>query len=192
MKVTAIFLTRFNIWIHELFYSIGLTLFITGVLTANSVLDYETHSRYHFKVVVADRMDHTCTSDVFIKLIDVNDNIPNFEQELIFATVRENASQSVVLTQVRRGVGGWCGDYGEEGIRLLLYEDMGQCSKLIWNFQTLIHGPLRKLSSLPPVRKMMVVVEGGRWIGWTTINHTTNWSSSKILPFLNIVAILKN
>ena len=55
---------------------------------------------YHFKVMVADMVGHTCTSDVFIKVVDVNDNRPLFEQEEYFATVRENATSSVVLTQV--------------------------------------------------------------------------------------------
>ena len=55
---------------------------------------------YHFKVVVGDMVGHSCASDVFIKVVDVNDNRPVFEQEEYFATVRENATSSVVLTQV--------------------------------------------------------------------------------------------
>ena len=56
--------------------------------------------KYNFKVVVADIAGHTCMSDIFINIQDVNDNSPIFVQTLYIATVRENATQSVVITQV--------------------------------------------------------------------------------------------
>ena len=63
-------------------------------------LDYETRPTENFKIVVTDQTGHSCDSDVFLNVQDVNDNAPKFDQELYMATVRENASQSIVLAQV--------------------------------------------------------------------------------------------
>lgn len=74
----------------------------SGVLKATEQLDYETSPLEKFKIVVVDQSGHSCNSDIFLKLDDVNDNTPSFDQDLHMATVRENASQSVVIAQVRR------------------------------------------------------------------------------------------
>jgi hypothetical protein len=74
---------------------------LPGMLAAVESLDYETMPSEKLKIVVLDQSGHSCDSDVFINLKDVNDNSPSFDQELHMATVRENTSQSVVVTQVR-------------------------------------------------------------------------------------------
>ena len=73
-----------------------------GIMTALEKLDYEKHPSYNFKVKVADNAGHSCASDVFINVLDVNDNKPQFMQSLYVATVRENTTRSVVITQVCR------------------------------------------------------------------------------------------
>ena len=72
----------------------------TGILRAIENLDYETQSRHNFKVVVSDNAGHNCGSDIFIELLDVNDNKPTFDQSLYVATVHENTSHAVIVTQV--------------------------------------------------------------------------------------------
>lgn len=72
----------------------------TGLLNAVESLDRETNDRHDFKVVVADKAGHICTSDVFISVLDENDNAPIFEQQSYSTTVREKSTQSMVLTQV--------------------------------------------------------------------------------------------
>ncbi|XP_065667525.1 protocadherin Fat 1 [Hydra vulgaris] len=73
----------------------------TGDLKASSYLDFEVETKYRFKVVVIDLAGHTCTSDIFIRVIDMNDNSPIFLQPLYKATLRENATYGVVVTQVK-------------------------------------------------------------------------------------------
>ena len=73
----------------------------SGVLKATEQLDYEISPLEKFKIVVVDQNGHSCNSDIFLKLDDVNDNTPSFDQDLHMATVRENTSQSVVIAQVR-------------------------------------------------------------------------------------------
>ena len=77
-----------------------LFVLFVGILSAVENLDRETNMKYNFKVAVADIAGHTCMSDIFINVQDVNDNIPTFDQQLYIATVRENATQAVVITQV--------------------------------------------------------------------------------------------
>lgn len=73
----------------------------SGMLRATEKLDYETQSRHNFKVVVSDNAGHNCGSDIFIQLLDVNDNKPTFDRRLYVATVHENTSHAVIVTQVR-------------------------------------------------------------------------------------------
>lgn len=75
-------------------------LVFLGALSAVDRLDYESQSRHNFKVVVTDNAGHNCGSDVFMQLIDVNDNTPKFNQDLYVATVHENTTQNIVVTQV--------------------------------------------------------------------------------------------
>lgn len=70
-------------------------------MKATEQLDYETSPMEKFKIVVVDQSGDSCNSDIFLTLDDVNDNAPQFDQDLHMATVRENASQSVVIAQVR-------------------------------------------------------------------------------------------
>ena len=94
---TSLFINSFHV--HQfLFFFFN----FSGVLKATEQLDYETSPFEKFKIVVVDQSGHSCNSDVFLKLNDVNDNTPSFDQDIHTSTVRENASQSVVIAQVRR------------------------------------------------------------------------------------------
>ena len=73
---------------------------IPGTLKAILPLDYEQTPSEKFKIMVVDQSGHKCNSDIFLNLRDVNDNTPSFDQDLHTATVRENTSQSVVISQV--------------------------------------------------------------------------------------------
>ena len=88
------------IYIYFILPILFYTFFSVGILKASSYLDFEIETRYRFKVVVMDLVGHTCTSDIFIKVIDINDNSPTFLQPLYKATLRENATYGVVVTQV--------------------------------------------------------------------------------------------
>lgn len=66
-----------------------------------SSIDREKQSTCQFKVLVKDNVGHTCYSDVYVKILDKNDNKPVFSQSNYVIPVRENASVSAMLIRVQ-------------------------------------------------------------------------------------------
>ena len=64
-------------------------------------IDREKHSTFGFKVFVTDKGGHSCYSDVYVDIIDKNDNRPVFLQTNYVVPVRENASISSMVTRVQ-------------------------------------------------------------------------------------------
>ncbi|KAJ8319081.1 hypothetical protein KUTeg_004172 [Tegillarca granosa] len=74
---------------------------ISGQLTTSRALDYETVNRYEFRVLAIDRSAHprTGTALVTVNVLDSQDNVPLFPQNLYQESVREDISiGSPVLT----------------------------------------------------------------------------------------------
>ena len=64
-------------------------------------IDREKHSTFDFKVFVTDKGGHSCYSDVYVDIVDKNDNRPVFLQTNYVVAVRENASISSMVTRVQ-------------------------------------------------------------------------------------------
>ena len=62
---------------------------VTGAITVEQPLDYETTQLYVFSIVVTDGQDNQDTAEVTISVSDVNDNPPIFDQSVYAITVPE-------------------------------------------------------------------------------------------------------
>lgn len=75
----------------------------SGILLVNSSLDRETTPTYEILVsAIVTNMDRAepALGVVFVTLLDINDNVPEFEQESYIASVPENASPGTLDLQV--------------------------------------------------------------------------------------------
>ena len=77
------------------------TLSRSGELMPRSGIDREKHSTCNFRVLVTDQSGHSCYSEVFVKILDKNDNRPVFRQSNYIVPVRENASVSSMITRIQ-------------------------------------------------------------------------------------------
>eukprot|EP00794_Sanderia_malayensis_P006790 gene6790-7556_t len=73
----------------------------TGELFPRGNIDREKQSTCDIKVLVTDAAGHMCHSDVFVDVLDKNDNKPIFTQDNYVIPVRENASISAMLSRVQ-------------------------------------------------------------------------------------------
>ena len=64
-------------------------------------IDREKHSTCDFRVLVTDKGGRSCYSDVYVDILDKNDNKPVFLQTNYIVPVRENASVSSMITRVQ-------------------------------------------------------------------------------------------
>ena len=64
-------------------------------------IDREKDSTCDFRVLVTDKGGHSCYSDVYVDILDKNDNKPVFLQTNYIVPVRENASVSSMITRVQ-------------------------------------------------------------------------------------------
>lgn len=66
------------------------------------IIDREKRSRYLLKAHVQDegRSDWECTSTVEVLLSDVNDNAPEFAQELYSVNIPEDSEVGTLITKV--------------------------------------------------------------------------------------------
>lgn len=73
-----------------------------GVISLTAQLDYEYAQNYTFSVVVTDGGDSPLSSsaDVFISVVDLNDNPPVFTSDLYYASVPENAILRTPVFQI--------------------------------------------------------------------------------------------
>jgi len=66
-------------------------MLLLGTVTVSGVLDRETRSQYRL-VVVASDSTHSSSTQLVITLLDVNDEAPEFSQDLYSFTIPETAS----------------------------------------------------------------------------------------------------
>ncbi|XP_056011143.1 protocadherin Fat 1-like isoform X5 [Ostrea edulis] len=74
-----------------------------GIIRTSRVLDCESTSHYWLTIYATDRglvPLHT-RHEVYIKITDVNDNIPQMQQPIYFMNVTENAAEGTVVGQVQ-------------------------------------------------------------------------------------------
>ncbi len=74
---------------------------LVGDLVPRNDIDREKHSTCEFRVMITDTGGHICYSDVFVEVLDKNDNKPIFTQMDYVIPVRENASVSAMLARVQ-------------------------------------------------------------------------------------------
>uniref|UniRef100_A0A3Q2NQU6 Protocadherin-16 n=1 Tax=Fundulus heteroclitus TaxID=8078 RepID=A0A3Q2NQU6_FUNHE len=77
----------------------------TGWLYLSSNLDYETESRYSFRVLSTSReaslANTTATATVIVQVLDLNDNAPVFSSDVYYFTVSEGSSPKGLVGTVR-------------------------------------------------------------------------------------------
>ncbi|XP_030836442.1 protocadherin Fat 1 isoform X2 [Strongylocentrotus purpuratus] len=73
----------------------------TGTVRTSGALDYETQQFYRFQVIASDGGGLSCSSDISIGLLDVNDNPPAFTQLVYNVSVSENTTVNTLLTRVQ-------------------------------------------------------------------------------------------
>ncbi|XP_071125252.1 protocadherin Fat 1-like isoform X4 [Mytilus edulis] len=74
-----------------------------GTITTAQVLDRESATHYWLSVYAQDRglVPQHARLDVYIKVLDVNDNIPQMSQPVYYMEVKENSKQDVVVGLVQ-------------------------------------------------------------------------------------------
>lgn len=78
-------------------------IYVVGIIRTSRVLDCESTSHYWLTIYATDRglvPLHT-RHEVYIKITDVNDNIPQMQQPIYFMNVTENAAEGTVVGQVQ-------------------------------------------------------------------------------------------
>lgn len=77
-------------------------MFLPGQLKTARPIDREKRSRYVLEAHVQDkgRSEWECTSTVEVLLSDVNDNAPEFAQELYNINIPEDAEVGTLITKV--------------------------------------------------------------------------------------------
>ncbi|XP_041474294.1 protocadherin Fat 1-like isoform X3 [Lytechinus variegatus] len=73
----------------------------TGTVRTSGTLDYEAQQFYRFQVIASDGGGLSCSSDISIGLLDVNDNPPAFSQLIYNVSVSENTTVNTLLTRVQ-------------------------------------------------------------------------------------------
>ncbi|XP_063955288.1 protocadherin Fat 1-like isoform X2 [Lytechinus pictus] len=73
----------------------------TGTVRTSGALDYEAQQFYRFQVIASDGGGLSCSSDISIGLLDVNDNPPAFSQLIYNVSVSENTTVNTLLTRVQ-------------------------------------------------------------------------------------------
>uniref|UniRef100_A0A3B5A2G2 Protocadherin-16 n=1 Tax=Stegastes partitus TaxID=144197 RepID=A0A3B5A2G2_9TELE len=77
----------------------------TGWLYLSQSLDYETESRYRFKVLATTReaslANTTATASVIVLVLDINDNAPVFGSDVYYFTVSEGSSPQGLVGTVK-------------------------------------------------------------------------------------------
>ncbi|XP_054716346.1 cadherin-23-like [Uloborus diversus] len=82
-------------------------------------LDYERTREFNFRIVAQETvqvMPKSSTADVTVYIRDVNDNFPEFSEDVYRMSVPENAEAGTVLTTIKAEDKD-SGDYGTKGIR---------------------------------------------------------------------------
>lgn len=74
----------------------------TGIIYLTEPLDYETTTKHHLIVAASDQGSPllTSTCQVWVNVIDVNDNGPKFTRESYTATISEASSKDMFVTKV--------------------------------------------------------------------------------------------
>ncbi|KAK3772598.1 hypothetical protein RRG08_027333 [Elysia crispata] len=80
-----------------------------GKLSVVAELDFETQSFYQYTVTVTDKVNHTATAEVFIRIEDVQDSPPEFYRDSYSFTISENSPKG---TPLHPGVQAIDGDRG--------------------------------------------------------------------------------
>lgn len=75
----------------------------TGWLYLSANLDYETESKYHFRVLAkeASLSNSTAAATVTVLVLDINDNAPAFSSEVYYFTVSEGSSPQGLVGTVK-------------------------------------------------------------------------------------------
>ena len=71
-----------------------------GILKTNETLDFETIQEYNITVVASNPGGPSTSVDVLIRVLDVNDNAPVFDQSPYRASVRENSQLGTLVVDV--------------------------------------------------------------------------------------------
>ncbi|XP_026859393.2 protocadherin Fat 2 [Electrophorus electricus] len=76
---------------------------LIGLLVTSQVLDYESTQQFHLIIRVTDRGTPPLSSEahVFVNVIDVNDNPPNFSESLYQASLDEEASCGHIVIKIQ-------------------------------------------------------------------------------------------
>ncbi|XP_033631597.1 protocadherin Fat 1-like isoform X4 [Asterias rubens] len=72
----------------------------TGLISSAGTLDYETQPLHHFEVIASDGI-FSCVSQIFIGLLDENDNAPVFSSSVYNESVSENTTLNTLLTRIQ-------------------------------------------------------------------------------------------
>ncbi|XP_022108017.1 protocadherin Fat 1-like isoform X2 [Acanthaster planci] len=72
----------------------------TGQISSAGPLDYETQSLYHFEALASDG-SFSCVSQIFVGLLDENDNAPIFSSSVYNESVSENTTLNTLLTRIQ-------------------------------------------------------------------------------------------
>lgn len=74
-----------------------------GLLRVSGRLDRELRASYQLKVIAKDRGEppQMTNTDIFVKVLDENDNSPVFDPKQYSAAIAENASIGAMVLQVR-------------------------------------------------------------------------------------------
>lgn len=86
----------------RLFGLFGLFVFcLQGELRTATGLDREVASAYKLIAQATDAGGLFCRSDISLRVLDVNDNVPSFSAPYYLASVYENAAPKALLTRLQ-------------------------------------------------------------------------------------------
>ncbi|RWS31837.1 fat-like cadherin-related tumor suppressor isoform X4 [Leptotrombidium deliense] len=74
----------------------GVFAYLNGALLVAKRIDFETKTKYVLTIMITDGVNSTITNTT-VNIIDTNDNIPRFEQDLYIVNVHENATKGTEI-----------------------------------------------------------------------------------------------
>ena len=93
------FILRYSL-INNSFTAFEFDSEINGILQVGAMLDYEAVTEYSFDIIVRDTGGQNDTAIVNIRVLDVNDNLPTFQQPTYNFTVEEESNMGLIIGMV--------------------------------------------------------------------------------------------
>ena len=93
------FILRYSV-INNSFTAFEFDSEINGIIQVGAMLDYEAVIEYSFDIIVHDTGGHNDTATINIRVLDVNDNPPTFQQPTYNFTVEEESIMGLIVGMV--------------------------------------------------------------------------------------------